>query len=854
MSTRPSLSLFLFLACGAASALAHEGDPKATEPRRRHEVSGREGRDLALSVDTFSFAASGVQLRSWIPLRDLHWQASNANSCFGYASPSGREYAIIGLSNGTAFVEVTDPGAAELVAFVDGAFESLWRDIKVYQQHAYVVTEGAVGIQVVDLTQIDAGVVTLVNTITTGGGLPTHTVALDAQSGFLYRCGGDNNGMRFYSLANPASPVFVGSWPDRYVHEAQVVTYTSGPYAGRQIAFACSGFNGGFSQTGLDIVDVTNKSNPFLVKRFLYPNAGYSHQGWLSPDRKYFYLNDEKDEQNGTAPPSTTRIINVQNLSNPSLAGTFASGAGSIDHNLYTKGNLIYQANYTSGLRVFDATVPTAPVQIAWFDTYPEHDLTKFKSLWNNYPYLPSGIVLGSDIERGLFVWTVGAPTLSFSFTGATPETFDPAGESIAVQIAQSPAGSLVAGSAELHFDAGAGWTSVPLTAQGGSTFLAPFPAHPCGGDLAWYLSARATDGPSGGSTWTWPQGAPVLVARSTAALGQTLVHLDDLESGAPGWIAGVPNDTALRGQWQLADPDPTDAQDEFDHTPGTGINAFVTGPAGEPYTIGHDDVDGGTTTLWSPLYDLSGLANPVIRYWRWYSNHLGAAPLQEDVFVVEITNDDGGSWHTVEVVGPTGPGTTGGWVLHQFRVADVVAPTAEVRLRFIASDLQNPSNVEAAIDDLAVLDLDCPASGPTTYCTAKTNSQGCTPAIASSGSPSATSPAAFLITASQVINEKTGLLLYGYGQASTPFQGGTLCVAPPLVRTAPQSSGGSALPAADCSGTYAYDFNARIQSGADPALTVGASVAAQYWYRDPADPTGFATGLSDALWFTIAP
>ena len=498
---------------------------------------------------------------------------------------------------------------------------------------------------------------------------------------------------------------------------------------------------------------------------------------------------------------------------------------------------------------MFDATSPTAPVQIAWFDTFPEHNLTKFKGLWNNDPYLPSGTVIGSDIERGLFVWTVGAPTLAFSFSGPTPDTFDPAGEAVAVQISQTPAGSLAAGTAKLHYDAGAGWTSAPLALQG-SSFLAPFPAGPCGSDVAWYLSAEATDG----TTWTWPQGAPVLVARSTAALAQTLVLFDDLEGAATGWVAGQPSDTALRGRWEHADPDPTAAQDDFDHTPGAGTDCFVTGAKGEPYTLGMDDVDDGATTLLSPVYDLSGLANPVIRYWRWFSNHLGPAPLQQDALVVEITNDGGTTWHAVETVGPTGPGTSGGWVLHQFRVADVVAPTAQERLRFVASDLANPSNVEAGIDDLAVLDLDCPASGPTTYCTAKTNSQGCTPAIAFSGSPSASSGAPFAITASQVINQKTGLLLYGYGQASTPFQGGTLCIAAPLVRTAPQDSGGTSPPAADCSGTYSYDFNARIQSGADPALVAGATVAAQYWYRDPADPTGFATGLTDAVTFTIGP
>tara|TARA_B100000959_G_scaffold20281_1_gene19581 strand:+ start:1 stop:1377 length:1377 start_codon:yes stop_codon:yes gene_type:complete len=213
--------------------------------------------------------------------------------------------------------------------------------------------------------------------------------------------------MYIYSLANPAAPVQVGSWTDRYIHDAQVVTYTDGPYAGRQIAFCCGGFSGGWNDTGLTIVDVTNKSNPFVVGQSYYSGAQYSHQGWLSEDRTLFYLNDELDEQyNGTL--TTTRVLNVEDLSNPHLVSTFTSGSTSIDHNLYTHNGMIFEANYRSGLRVFDASNPTNPVQYGYFDTYPSNDNASFNGLWNVYPYFPSGTVIGSDLESGLFVWEIG--------------------------------------------------------------------------------------------------------------------------------------------------------------------------------------------------------------------------------------------------------------------------------------------------------------------------------------------------------------------------------------------------------------------------------------------------------------
>jgi hypothetical protein len=137
------------------------------------------------------------------------------------------------------------------------------------------------------------------------------------------------------------------------------------------------------------------------------------------------------------------------------------------------------------------------------------------------------------------------------------------------------------------------------------------------------------------------------------------------------------------------------------------------------------------------------------------------------------------------------------------------------------------------------------------TYCVAKTNSQGCVPTMTFAGTPSVTSPAAYDVGASMVLNQKVGLLFYGYAASSSPFQGGTKCVANPVKRTPTQNSGGNPPPN-DCSGVYSFDFNARIQSGIDPGLVAGADVYSQYWSRDPTAP--FTTGLTNGLTFTIQP
>ncbi|MEE8141649.1 MAG: choice-of-anchor B family protein, partial [Planctomycetota bacterium] len=352
------------------------------------------------------FPSSGMTLLSWLTLDDLGVGTTldNGNDCWGYVSPSGREYALMGHSHGTTFVEVTDPANPVILELIHGPV-SLWRDIKVYQSYAYAVSEGGDGIQVIDMSEIDNGVVTFITNITTGGGSDSHNVAIDTDSGFLYRCGGtSSDGLRIYDLANPANPVWVAEWDDRYVHDAQVVTYDSGPYAGRQIAFACGGANGGWVDTGLDILDVTDKGNIILLSNTLYPDNEYSHQAWLSEDKQYLYLNDELDE--GTLGiPTTTFVFDVSDLSVPFLANTFTNGLPAVGHNLYVKGDLIFEANYKSGLRVFDAGVdPLDPPEVAFFDTWEEDDEVGSSGLWSNYPFLPSGTILGSDRNRGLFV------------------------------------------------------------------------------------------------------------------------------------------------------------------------------------------------------------------------------------------------------------------------------------------------------------------------------------------------------------------------------------------------------------------------------------------------------------------
>lgn len=393
-------------------SLAHDDDPKLLS--RKAPVAGSgfmrglpagaplPGGGANMSMQAGSgFDSQDVLMHAWMTIGDLGSSGRN-NDIWGYASPSGREYALVGLESATAVVEVTNPDLPVLIGSIGGP-TSVWRDIRTHADRAYAVSEGGEGIQVIDLSNVDSGVVTLERTVMTGGSTASHNVVIDTTSGFLYRCGGSGNGLRIYDLANPGNPQYVSTWADRYVHDAEVVTYTSGQYAGKQIAFCCSGFNSGWVDPGLTILDVTDKQNIVQLAQVIYPGRVYSHQGILSEDRQTFYLGDELDEDGSIN--TTTHVFDVSDLANTTYTNAFTNGGVAVGHNMFTAQGLLFQANYTDGLRIYDAlTDPSNPSEIAYFDSAPNSSTASYDGMWGVYPYLPSGTLLCNDRESGLFV------------------------------------------------------------------------------------------------------------------------------------------------------------------------------------------------------------------------------------------------------------------------------------------------------------------------------------------------------------------------------------------------------------------------------------------------------------------
>ena len=367
------------------------------------------------------FDSQNVDLMSWITIDEFPSPAHSANEIWGYVSPSGREYAIIGFTTGTGFVEVTDPKNPSIIEVIDGGVDRTWRDMDTIGHYAYIVSDGSgVGLQIVDLSAIDSGIVTLVNTTDLGVGYTTaHNISADPQTKFLYLAIPnlpDRNGITAIDASDPLNPVIAGIWTDAVAdvrcHDLYVTSYATGSPAnqlagaGREIAFCFA------ENDGVKIVDVTDKANMFTLSTLTYPTNAYTHQGWLSGDKRYLFIDDELDERRSAVSETTTYVADVRDLENPVLLPSFTSGVCAIDHNLTVRGIHVFEANYASGLRVFDFSDINDIHPIAFFDSHPGHNGFVFDGAWGVF-VLPSGTILVSDRQRGLFVLRLSRDVLS---------------------------------------------------------------------------------------------------------------------------------------------------------------------------------------------------------------------------------------------------------------------------------------------------------------------------------------------------------------------------------------------------------------------------------------------------------
>ncbi len=376
------------------------------------------------ALGTAQYAKQGVRLMKRIPLADFPGDPTSGAGCAGYVSASGQEYACMGVRNGTVIVRVTDPANPVQVAHIPGLL-STWHEMTVLGNYLYSVADSVnQGMQIIDLSRVDENIVELKSTYTTDGLGRVHTIQANPVTKTLY-LNGSNLGFVILDATNPENPIELARWGTKYVHDSQIVTYTTGPYAGKEVAFLCCG------GAGLYVLDITDRADLKVMSNVPYLTGSYyTHSGQLTPDRKYFLINDEFDERNELTTNATTHIVNVEDLAAPRYEGPFVNPINAIDHNTHLTGRYMYLAAYRSGLRIYDVSNPMGIVETGFFDTYPPVGQNtgegfSYDGAWGTFSF-PSGTTIVSDINRGLFVLDpteaagLGAPLITVTPTIGT--------------------------------------------------------------------------------------------------------------------------------------------------------------------------------------------------------------------------------------------------------------------------------------------------------------------------------------------------------------------------------------------------------------------------------------------------
>ena len=321
-----------------------------------------------------------------------NWVGNIYNEIWGFVQ-NNHEFAVIGTTQGTHIFDVTDPVNSYLIASIDGASTSsevVHRDFHTYNGYLYTVADemNSSTLQIIDISNVPNSVEIVYNSndIITRA----HNIFIDENNGIMYVCGGKVNGtsnnLCLMSLNNPEDPVFLTDYDNHgYVHDIYVID---------NVGYLNAADN------GIHIVDFSDFNNPETLGSLTdYPYKGYNHSGWLNSDGNIYVFADENHGYK-------MKICDVSNPSDITVTATLLSDveSNSIAHNVIIKDNLLYVSHYYDGLWIWDISNPAEPAYVASYDTYPLAGGNSYKGAWGVYPLLPSGNILVSDMQYGLFV------------------------------------------------------------------------------------------------------------------------------------------------------------------------------------------------------------------------------------------------------------------------------------------------------------------------------------------------------------------------------------------------------------------------------------------------------------------
>ncbi len=706
---------------------------------------------LFLIPTSFLFAQLNMTLKSHIQYNE------DLNDVWGYVAPDGREYAMVGARNGVSIVDVTDPENTLEVGYATGP-SSTWRDIKVYKDYAYVTNEEADGLLVIDLSNLP-------NNFTTDdyyywapvfpGAFeplgPCHNIFIDEKGfGYLIGCGPNNGGVIFLDLdTNPGFPEFIGFGYNVYSHDVFVrndTLWSSDIYEGV-----------------LSIHDVSDKLNPQLLATQATP-FDFTHNAWVSDDGKYVFTTDEV----GDAPVAVYDVSELDDIEEVDQFRPLSTiGEGVLPHNVFVWNQWLVISYYTDGCILVDAQRPENLIEVGNFDTVLPGEGS---GAWGVYPFLPSGTVLVTDIENGLYVLEpnyVEACFLEGRVTNAA--TGNPL-NNVYVDITDS--GQTAFTNSEIN---GAYKTGQAIPGTFGVSFSLPgyYPQtidtslinnvvtildvalEPLPNTTITTQVVDATTGQGIANAFVELQYGLIEFNQSTDPSGNfdlSAVTLGDyvITAGAWGYQAKIVSQTiagpstiiieldpgyeddfyfdfewtvdgnADAGIWEKGVPNGTEIQPDVFINPGMdvpddlGEQAFVTGNMGTNFF--DDDVDNGLTRLTSPVMDLTTYSSPVARFSTWFYNGSGTGQ-PNDALVVKINNgitesviftqtQSGNSWNPETAI----------------VLSDFIAITDNMQIIFEADDVPAGHVLEAAIDKFSITNSETLA--PFTA----NNTSGCVP------------------------------------------------------------------------------------------------------------------------------
>lgn len=664
------------------------------------------------------------------------------NDIWGYTDEMGNEYALVGATDGTSIVDVTDPSNPIEIAWFPGS-NSIWRDIKVYDDYAYVTTEATDGLLIIDMSPLP-GSTTLPTNVYTGpvGNQWDAAHNLWQADGYVYIFGAnrDNGGIIILDVAtDPMNPIEVGSFEQWYCHDGYVRNDTG----------YFSHVNDGF----FTIMDLSDKANVGLsdVIGSLTTTDNFTHNCWPSDDGTVLFTTDEV--ANGYL-----GSYDISDPANPFFLDQIQSNPGNnvIPHNAMVLGNYLITSYYADGVTVHDISDPANMVEVGYYDTSPNYAGGTFNGCWGVYPYFPSGNIIASDTEEGLYILGF-SPTLTAYLEGKVTNagTGQPINNAL-IEILTTP----TTDNTDALGDYSIGTTNTGLyevrySAPGfyADTFDINFVA---GNILTQNVALEqiplftATITVVDAQTLAPVENAEVMIEHTNQVFLETtdvngeahfdLFYEDNYDIIGGKWLyindcdenvslttsntthqleipQGLYDDFtfnfgwttfggATSGFWERDIPQGTQGgggenpNPYFDDLMDCGSYAFITGNNG--FSVGDDDIDDGSVELKSPVFDLSGYMNPQISFSYWFYNGFGFGT-PNDSLAVYLSNGSG----VVQLLSlGESNAVMSDWTNVDIKVVDYMTPTNQMQLTFLATDFPNGHVTEAGVDHFRVNEL----------------------------------------------------------------------------------------------------------------------------------------------------